>query len=103
MPCLRNTSFSLDCFRCQNRVTGFRKGFLLAAQGNKGNVNGGEVKGVLILALGIANTKEKKKRTKTQERQRRTEKDKEAEQMFRHGGNMGYCIATRKWTYIISH
>lgn len=57
------------------------------------------MKGVLILALGIANTKEKK--GQRQVRQRRTEKDKEAEQMFRRGGNMGYCIATRKWTYII--
>lgn len=43
----------------------------------------------------------KKKRTKTQESQRRTEKDKEAELTFRHGGNMGYCIATRKWAYVI--
>lgn len=85
----------------EQRVTGFRKGFLLAAQENKCNVNGGDVKGVLILAFGIANTKEKKKRTETQERQRRTEKDKEAEHLFRHGSNMGYCIATRKWMYII--
>lgn len=46
----------------EQRVTGFRKGFLLAAQENKCNVNGGDVKGVLILAFGIANTKEKKKK-----------------------------------------
>ena len=59
------------------------------------------MKGGLILALGIANPKEK--RTKTQGGQRRTEEDEEAEQMFIGGGNMGYRIATRKWTYISLH
>lgn len=54
----------------EQRVTGFRKGFLLAAQENKCNVNGGDVKGVLILAFGIANTKEKKKKGQRHKRGR---------------------------------
>lgn len=59
----------------EQRVTGFRKGFLLAAQGNKGDVNGGEAKGVLILALGIASTKEKKD-TDTREAEKNRERQR---------------------------
>lgn len=44
----------------EQSATGFRKGFLLAAEGNNSDVNGREVKGVLILALGTASIKGKK-------------------------------------------
>lgn len=44
----------------EQRVTGFRKGFLLAAEGNNSDVNGREVEGALILAFSTTSTKGKK-------------------------------------------
>lgn len=94
MPCLRNTSFSLDCFRCQNSHW-LQEG---VSSGCIGKQRWWKWRWKMFWYWPLVLPIQKKKRTKTQERQRRTEKDKEAERMFRRGGNMSYCIAARGWT-----